>query len=340
MELEKVDYIILPIISKEIKLNMKQHEEEYKNKLAEDYMCQICICLVNSPRMCDKCDKLFCDACLTKWLATNKTCPNCHLKFKEARIQRTVKNTLEKFEIICPNSPDCTEEFPCEKLEEHLKKCNFSKIEAKCLGCNCLIITSTSRSEIINHVTSCPKIKEICDYCKKPIERASIKQHIQSKHKKIKCEECNQYFLYLNFKNHSWKECTNKIRENLNEIIKDKDTIIKNLEKKIKNNNFSSSYINNNITSSLTNKKSLPINNITTSINKRKKKSKKQKYKSNYNNNNNNNNSKESNTDNNSGFLTRTFGYIKGLFNNIVKKDNDGEDEVYHSKEEDCHDDD
>ena len=121
------------------KIKFKNIKVPFKNlndrkEIVDEFLCIICLNLVNSPKICSNCDKLFCEDCLEKWFDVNSTdkCANCLDKFVAAKIQRIIIEILNKFEINCPAIP-CSSKISNENLNNHLKNdCEYFEKEAKC----------------------------------------------------------------------------------------------------------------------------------------------------------------------------------------------------------------
>ena len=63
----------------------------------DDLNCQVCMNLVNDPKQCAFCDKLYCSKCIQHWLKQNQNCPNCKEPFVSyPRINKIILNALSE----------------------------------------------------------------------------------------------------------------------------------------------------------------------------------------------------------------------------------------------------
>lgn len=93
-------YKILPIKMVDYKVHPDTLKE--KQELIEEFTCPICLYLVNNPKICKKCDKLFCEECLAESMKINLDCTTCRQSFEEGHIPRGFKNLLMGIKVKCP----------------------------------------------------------------------------------------------------------------------------------------------------------------------------------------------------------------------------------------------
>ena len=97
-----------------------------------DFICSVCLEIVEDPVSCSQCEKLNCRECIKM----SKTCPNCRdgNVYIEVKLPRIVKNTLSNLNISCPLG--CSQQFKYEFKERHFSECpNKDKIPSKCSLC-------------------------------------------------------------------------------------------------------------------------------------------------------------------------------------------------------------
>lgn len=80
-------------------ISQEQLSENHKT-IGNDKICSICLEIVLNPVMCSKCENLFCNDCITKFLKNSNKCPN-RCFFIEKEKNRMLKNILDILEFKC-----------------------------------------------------------------------------------------------------------------------------------------------------------------------------------------------------------------------------------------------
>lgn len=99
-----------------------------------DLQCPVCMLTVTDHRECQKCEQLFCNLCITKWLAKpNATCPNCRNPGAVTTYSHSKK--IERLAALSRASscPGCNKQFSPPDMEMHIKICEEL---TKCFSCD------------------------------------------------------------------------------------------------------------------------------------------------------------------------------------------------------------
>ena len=113
------------------------HNKEQMQLIIDQFVCMIHQDLVLEPVECEKCEAIFCKACIDTWITEFRkdTCPNCKKEIRTKEISRKFKNLLGSIRLDCHNKDKgCNETIPYEKIEQHKESCPYSVKE--CPGCN------------------------------------------------------------------------------------------------------------------------------------------------------------------------------------------------------------
>jgi len=142
----------------------------------DNYFCKICFSLIKNPKSCEKCEELFCSLCLKDCLAKKNECPLCRQKpFKENKISKIVKNTLNDIELFCPL--ECNQIIKMENFKKHIIECQKRPKFFKCNFCNEKI---RFENELANHSINCKGVLRICPYCNESFKYSFIKSHMNT----------------------------------------------------------------------------------------------------------------------------------------------------------------
>ena len=143
--------------------------------LTENFICAICLGLVNSPLLCKENECIFCQECINSWLKKNMDCPNCKKRFYSIQISRLLKNVLNKIRFSCINcKKGCAQIIDYENFVEHIDKCDYINYKCNSLGCN----FESTKNEIINHNVSCEFKMVVCHLCNKKYSQKEFSNHL------------------------------------------------------------------------------------------------------------------------------------------------------------------
>jgi hypothetical protein len=242
-------------IPKETKKNDKQGEYiqivQLEKEDDEDdpcciYICPICSTFKNVyPKQCSQCERIYCIECSKNMKVKAQGC-SCGLKpYSEKDIGPTTRQTIDKFKIRCPNlTNQCSKILNFERLNYHLSQdCLNIDYSYVCKYCGLKTETNFWKIEILRDhlLTKCPEIKIKCEYCEKEVERKLLIEHTEICDLRIiKCEDCENNFTYIEYKNnHTKKVCIDNIKDTfLKEMknLKEENSILANENNLIKKN--------------------------------------------------------------------------------------------------------
>jgi hypothetical protein len=175
-----------------------------EKELFEDYICHFCMNIVKNPRMCKKCENLFCIKCLKKYWSVIKM-EICPLKcfnlnhFLATAVPRLVTNSINRLKFKCPNSEDCTAKLTYITFEQHILQCKYIQLKVICNYCQIQI----NMSNAYEHVNSCLELPKECTYCKLIIP---MKNYLSHKDTclgiMVLCLHCDKKFSLRDIKEH------------------------------------------------------------------------------------------------------------------------------------------
>jgi WD40 repeat protein len=172
--------------------------------------CSICLNIYIEPRMCGKCQIIYCKKCIYKWInEKNGKCPTHGSEFIDSDLTIPHKNMLNAIQFKCPSLSSQCKFLTFEKLKLHLENCRYLKLDLKCIGCG---VIKKLEGEMINHLPICPEMIINCRFCNLPIKRKTVEAHKQQCF--IKCNDCDFEVPYWKIKTHLQNECNKKVLEN------------------------------------------------------------------------------------------------------------------------------
>jgi len=198
--MKKIEY-------KEI-LNMKLEQEfcTSEKQYYQDYLCSICLNIVEDPVYISCCESVFCRDCSN---LIKKKCPNCRKEIEIIPIPRIVKNHLFELEFRCPL--ECLQSFSYEQKVKHFSECNNKhKIIPACSLCN-----SNLSDSLKEHSKICEKLVFKCLFCNEVTCKLELEEHL----KKCKC--------YLKYCEHCKTEYPNKFEQAHEEYYCNKINLLK-----------------------------------------------------------------------------------------------------------------
>lgn len=169
-------------------IHIDQNNIQNYQQCMEEYFCKICFSLLKDPKCCEKCEDLFCCACLNETLHKSDRCPLCReAPFKETKVNKTVRNTLNSIEFLCPL--DCKEKLNMENLAKHFsEECKKCENFFVCKICDCKL---NNNEEVNMHKSACAEVTVKCAFCGCEFKNKEIDLHLLiCAERLVKCEEC------------------------------------------------------------------------------------------------------------------------------------------------------
>ncbi len=99
----------------------------------EDFICSICLDMINNPKQCKECNNLFCESCIDEYNIINNLCPICKEPFIKQNINKYVRKNFEKFEFLC--SRNCSKIIKYFDSDKHIQICSKNETNYKCNLC-------------------------------------------------------------------------------------------------------------------------------------------------------------------------------------------------------------
>lgn len=158
------------------------HEEEFVDKVEEDFICSICILPCRDPHLTKCCGQHYCESCLDhhRRSASNEPdmeycCPHCRSKPWEDFqhfLNKNLKRKIDSLQVYCKNHNQGCEwvrSVGDEKaLADHLdpenstETCGYVEVECPRTSCNISIL----RKDLEHHLDSeCKQRPYQCEYC-------------------------------------------------------------------------------------------------------------------------------------------------------------------------------
>ena len=101
----------------------------------EDFMCGICLGILNDPFAAKCCKQLYCYDCINEWLTCSTTCPydRSALRKEDLKSSDKVKEQMSSMPIRC-EFDDCQTVVELKHLNSHIDACIYNP-ERKCTTC-------------------------------------------------------------------------------------------------------------------------------------------------------------------------------------------------------------
>ncbi len=97
----------------------------------DEFVCGICLGILNNPVETKCCRKTYCKKCITTWINTNQLCPNDRRYLSSDDLMKPsliITNLLSKLKIKCNNSENgCQQIVSYGSLSEHSKYCHHKR---------------------------------------------------------------------------------------------------------------------------------------------------------------------------------------------------------------------
>ena len=176
------------------KIQIHQSIEFVKGDPPDEYMCPICTFVAYKPLQLSCCGRIVCKGCLDRHrvIADNPSCPVCRYNivksFRDIRANRYIMQ-LEAYCIY--KSSGCSWGGRLRDIERHLGECDHC--EVYCAMCHDK--KSMVRSNLNEHIRTCPMRQEPCPHCSKMLMCTNMKEHLDyvCQEKEMGCpnEGCN-----------------------------------------------------------------------------------------------------------------------------------------------------
>lgn len=146
-------------------LELGYDDERFESVVSQNYHCVICFNVFKDPVMCRNNEHLFCRACITKHLVNSKTCPSCMEKLTVQTLReapRFVTGCLAELKIRCEYFDRGCGFVELEKLQKHVKECDFAPVTCSNEGCK----LEVNKRDLIHHETAvCEQRRVKCHDC-------------------------------------------------------------------------------------------------------------------------------------------------------------------------------
>ena len=129
--------------------------------VSPELICSICAGVLENPVELP-CRHVFCSPCISRWLDTNHSCPNCRTEVQLRDLKPALpllRNIISKLKIRCDFvHHGCTEIVELERLGAHTSICPFAPMTCENEGCE---LTFLRRSKA-DHEAECPQRVIFC----------------------------------------------------------------------------------------------------------------------------------------------------------------------------------
>ena len=153
---------------------MGYDQDRFTCKFSIDLVCSICLCVLEDPIECKKCETNFCSECINSWKQRNNKCPNnCELILSKSH--RFLRSFLDALTLKCINeNTGCQEVLTLSQIKSHESAgCKYRIVKCKYPGC----YGTFNSSEIEDHQQNCPKKIITCGDCGEEIKVAEMANH-------------------------------------------------------------------------------------------------------------------------------------------------------------------
>ncbi|XP_054161371.1 E3 ubiquitin-protein ligase NRDP1-like [Oppia nitens] len=103
----------------------------------DDFMCGVCLGILNNPFAAKCCKQLYCYDCIREWLSCSTTCPydRSLMHISDLKRSDTVADQMQDLVIHCEYEPyGCDHTMPLKDLSQHMNNCIYDP-ERKCGTC-------------------------------------------------------------------------------------------------------------------------------------------------------------------------------------------------------------
>jgi hypothetical protein len=100
--------------------------------ITENFNCVLCFKIHQTSKKCIQCEKVLCLNCLQNYTLKYKNCPICKTPLNLINLSRLDLSNFNSLHFKCINEK-CKAYVKFENMKEHIKICDFTQREAKCL---------------------------------------------------------------------------------------------------------------------------------------------------------------------------------------------------------------
>eukprot|EP00899_Mesostigma_viride_P024848 jgi/Mesvir1/5548/Mv15579-RA.1 len=142
--------------------------------ISDGLQCSIC----QDPCMHDKCEQLWCRACIAPWLARESSCPTCRGLLHPGILRpahRIIRQQLEVLPVPCPHRDDgCPLMLTRAALAAHSETCPKAVVPCPNAGCQ---VAPMPRERLGEHAGGCEFRAVECDKCGARVRAAFLEIH-------------------------------------------------------------------------------------------------------------------------------------------------------------------
>lgn len=179
-----------------------------------EYLCQICMKVLQQPHVTECCGQHFCKGCLEKWFKKNrrpkKVCPHCRVVSFVHILYKPLQRKINELEVYCSNhNLGCNVTLKLEELNFHLSITNSSGCSFVSIPCPSMCGQEVLRTKMDSHmVEECAKREDICSYCAVSMSHDQLGNHYEvCEEMKVSCpRECGKEMRQGDLKKHE-EEC-------------------------------------------------------------------------------------------------------------------------------------
>ena len=153
----------------------------------DEVKCPICYNLIWDIVACNACGNAFCQFCIEQSIKkAGNFCPECRANPIKLEKSKGFKKLFNNIKIKC-HYKNCKKLIDYSDYLNHLEKCEFRLYCCKNSGC----IYKDTLINIKVHSNECPYRIVSCEYCKNPVKKNMIENHIKTEcPQNVKCPLC------------------------------------------------------------------------------------------------------------------------------------------------------
>lgn len=171
----------------------------------QNYVCQVCMNVLQEPHLTECCGQHFCKGCLESWFERNqgrKVCPHCREVDFVHIVSKPLKRKINELKVFCSNrDKGCKDTLNLEELKSHLlhtSGCGYVSIP-----CWNECSQSVFRGEMDLHLKRCTKRIETCTHCKAEMTYDLLNVHyLLCNEMKVFCHRCGRVLRRCDLKDH------------------------------------------------------------------------------------------------------------------------------------------